>query len=55
MKDAVGLDLGALAMPLVLDALELQEGALAADGQHIEAGAPWLPRWSAPTTDRRRR
>ena len=40
MKDAVRLDLGALAMPLVLDALELQEGALAPDGQHIEAGAP---------------
>ena len=39
VQDAVRLDLGALAIPLVLDALQLQEVALAADGQHFQAGA----------------
>ena len=52
---AAGLDLGALAVALVLDALELQEIALAADGEHIEARGPRRLRSSAPTRDRRRR
>ena len=39
VQDAVRLDLRALAVTLVLDALELEEGALAPDGQHVETGA----------------